>query len=180
MVNQARGSDKGHEMFIQDVCRVRNRLLFPVITTRNRQQITHSQAVQKGLEVLTRFPWGRQLLELRYHLTGDDHLKGSSTPFKLRPLNEIRSTYEGVRQRDIEEALEQIRQSDVFTLFQEFIVPTHNEITNLRAEHKGLQGELSRTKKELSLVGAELDGLKNCSILQFLLLKLQWQRASSL
>lgn len=178
MVSQDQGSNEGYAMFIMAVCGVRNRLLFPVIITGNGQQITYRQAVQKGLEVYTRFPWERKLLELRYYLTGSDYPRDPL--FKLRPLEKIRRTYKGVRQRDIEEALEKVRQSAVFTLFQEFIVPTHNEITNLRAEHKGLQGELSRTKKELSLVGAELEQLWGSSVLQFFLLKLQRQRAASL
>jgi len=152
MVDQGKGSDKGYETFVRDICEVKgNRLLFPVITTRNGQEFTHRQAVQKGLEVHTRFPWARQLLELRYYLTGSDYTRDPSILFKLRPLEEIRkiSGYENVDSRDIRKALDQIRQSDVFKLFQQFIVPTYSETANRKAENERLQREVLRLEREI-------------------------------
>jgi len=152
MQDPDRGSDRGYETFVRDVCEVKgNRLLFPVITTRNGQEFTYRQAVQKGLEVLTLLPWKRRLLELRYYLGGSDYPRDPSLPFKLRPLEEIRkiSDYENIGSRDIREALDRIRQSGVFTLFQGFIAPTYSEIGNLRAEKERVQRELLRLEGEV-------------------------------
>ena len=104
------GSNEGDRMFIRDVCGVKsNVFVFPVVTIseRPRQQFTQNEVVQKGLEVHSRNPWTRKLLELRYRLDKNDDVEDPLTPFRPKPLEEIRGIdgYERVSSQHIKLSL---------------------------------------------------------------------------